>query len=188
MKLDVKLDHFSDSVIADATNQSQLILDEYQESLKKIYNDSKEESLRKARVNLRVETDNLIREKNKVLSSEATTIRRKINEKNDELKEKLFQEVQLKLDKFMKTDAYVTMLEKQIISAKEFAESDSISIYINPSDQDKKESLEAKTQTVLTVSTTEFYGGTRAVIPEKHILIDNSFLTKLAEEKATFRF
>ena len=33
-----------------------------------------------------------------------------------------------------------------------------------------------------------FMGGIRAVIPARHILIDNSFQTKLSEAKRDFRF
>lgn len=188
MKLDVKLDHFSNSVIENATNQSQSIIDEYKQSLQKIYDDKKEELLRKASLSLKVETDSLIRQKNKTLSSEATGIRRQISDKTNELKDSLFLDVEQQLNEFMKTEAYTDLLIKQIHNAIQFARGEKMTVYINPSDAEKKACLEAKTGIELTVSATDFKGGTRAVIHEKSILIDNSFLTKLAEEKDTFRF
>ena len=40
----------------------------------------------------------------------------------------------------------------------------------------------------LTISAMPFLGGVRAVIPEKNILIDNSFETLLNEERENFIF
>ena len=52
------------------------------------------------------------------------------------------------------------------------------------SDADKKEALEIKTGTELTVSAMDFGGGVRAVIRSRNILIDESFVTKLEQEEA----
>lgn len=188
MKLDKKLDFFYESVIEEATKQSNTILEDYKASLQELYDTKKEEALRKAQTTLSVETDHLIRQKNKSLSTESINIRRTINEKNNELKEKLFLDVQQKLMEFMKTPAYDALLVSQIQAAVTFARGERMTLYINHSDESKKEALESKTNTSLTVSTMDFLGGTRAVIHEKHILIDNSFTTKLAEEKDKFRF
>lgn len=188
MKLDVKLDHFYQSVIDDATAQSDAILKDYQDSLDKIYNDQKKDLLRKAKVSLQVESDYLIRQKNKALSSEAVSIRRKISEKDTELKDKLFVDVEKRLIDYMKTKEYEELLVKQINHAVTFAHGEHMTIYINASDEAKKEQLEQTTNVSLTISATDFLGGTRAVIHEKHILIDNSFTTKLAEEKDIFTF
>lgn len=188
MKLDVKLDHFYQSVIDDATAQSDAILKDYQDSLDKIYKDQKEDSLRKAKVSLQVESDHLIRQKNKALSSEAISIRRKISEKDAELKEKLFVDIKKRVMDFMQTKEYDELLVKQIKDAVAFAHGERMTIYINASDEAKKDQLEKATNVSLTVSTMDFLGGTRVVIHEKHILIDNSFTNKLAEEKDIFTF
>ncbi len=83
----------------------------------------------------------------------------------------------------MKTSEYFDLLAKQITEAKNFAGNEEVTIYINPTDISLKANLEANTKAVLTVSTIDFIGGTRAVIHDKNILIDNSFLTKLEEAK-----
>lgn len=188
MKLDVKLDHFYQSVINDATLKSEKIINDYKESLDKIYENQKEDALRKARVSLRVETDDLIRQKNKTLTAESLNIRRDITKKNAELKDKLFIDIEEKLKQYMTTTDYNDLLINQIQAAIKFARKEPITIYINPSDADKQKELEAKTGVELTISNQEFLGGTRAVIHSKNILIDNSFKTKLAEEKDIFRF
>lgn len=188
MKLDKKLDHFYQSVIDDATGQSEAIIKEYQHSLTKIFRDSKADFERKAELTLKVESDNIVRQKNKTLSSDALEIRRKLNDKNDELKEQLFEDVHKKLISFMKTAAYNDLLIKQINAATTFARGENMTVYINQSDEAKKIALEKTTGVPLTISTMDFLGGIRAVIHEKHILIDYSFTTRLAEEKDSFQF
>lgn len=188
MKLDKKLDHFYQSVIDDATQQSESILKTYQQSLNKIYEEKQAELEHKAELTLKMETDNLIRQKNKTLSTDALDNRRIIKEKNDELKERLFASVEQKIQDYMKTDAYLELLQEQIVAADNFSRGERMTVYLNASDASKKESLEQQTGVPLTISTMDFQGGIRAVIHEKHILIDYSFTTRLAEEKDRFQF
>ncbi len=187
MKLDVKLDHFYKSVIDDATNKSATVIEEYKQELSKMYDDRKAEMEKYQALTLRNETDNVAREKNKQLSSEAINIKRQISEKKSELKDSLFDDVKTKLDAFMKTKEYEDLLVREIKSAMDFAKNEPITIYINDSDASKKEKLEKASGAELTISTIDFQGGTRAVIHEKNILIDNSFVTKLAEAKENFQ-
>ena len=98
----------------------------------------------------------------------------------------MFQEVKEKLIQFKTTPSYYELLCWQIKEAMEFARGDNITIYIDPSDQALKTSLEADTLSVLTISTREFTGGIRAVITDKNILIDHSFLTRLEEQRSSF--
>ncbi len=186
MTLDEKLEQFYNAAIDSATSQNILIIDEYQKSLKAIYDDHKKDALRKAKIIYRMDSEKLLREKNRDLSGEAIKLKRKISEKSAELTEKLFQDVSDKLICFMATSEYFHILCRQITDAREFARGDEMTIYINPSDLQLKSSLEANTGAVLTISTRNFIGGTRAVIHDKNILIDNSFLAKLEEVKNNF--
>lgn len=186
MTLDEKLEHFYSSVIQSATQQNIEIVDEYKKILKKNFEERKEAALRKAEANYRMASDNIIREKNRRLSSDTMEIRRKVLDKSAEYTELIFQDVLQKLKDFMNTAEYNNLLITQIKNAYDFANGDPITIYINPTDEDKKVMLEEKTGVSLTVSNRDFIGGTRAVIPSHSILIDNSFLTKLQEAKSTF--
>lgn len=185
MTLDEKLEVFYNSSIEKATTQSIEIINEYKESLKKIYDEHIEESKRKAEVTLRVESDNLVREKNKRLSAQTLDIRREFTERTSILKESLFEDVIKKLNEFMSTPEYLTFLKKRIQTALDFAKGEEITIYINPSDADKKPALEQELHTTLTISNINFMGGIRAVISARNILMDYSFSTKLAEAKET---
>ena len=88
----------------------------------------------------------------------------------------------------MQTDEYEAYLVKSIRKATEFAPGEEMTIYINPSDEPRLSSLEKVTGTRLTVSSEDFIGGTRAVIRERNILIDNSFSTLLRNEYDKFIF
>lgn len=183
MTLDEKLEQFYNAAMESATSQNIQIIEEYQKSLQIIYDEHKIEALRKADTTYRLEAEKLLREKNRQLSTEVILLKRKLSEKSAELKEKLFEEVSEKLQEYMKTEAYFDLLVKQIKEAKSFAGNDDITIYINPTDASLKANLEANTNAVLTISDRDFIGGTRAVIHDKNILIDNSFLTRLEESK-----
>lgn len=186
MTLDEKLDHFYSSVIDSATKQNIEIVEEYKKVLQKNFEERKESALRKAEANYRIASDNIIREKNRKLSSDTMDIRRKVLDKTAEYTEQIFQDVLHKLKDYMKTEDYVELMVTQIKKALDFANGDLMTVYINPTDEDKKAILEERTGVTLTISNRDFIGGIRAVIPSHSILIDNSFLTKLEEAKSTF--
>lgn len=186
MTLDEKLDNFYNAAMEDAAKQKIRIIDQYKNSLKEIYEDHKRDALRKSESSFEMEVKNMNREKNKTLSTKALDCKRLINDKSRQLTALLFKEVTDKLTEYMKTPEYIDLLEKQIREALDFSKHESVNMYINPSDEDKKEELERRTNIVLTISNTDFFGGTRAVISSKNILIDNSFSTKMKEEKENF--
>lgn len=186
MTLDEKLEHFYSSVIESATKQNIEIVEEYKKILKKNFNERKEAALRKAEANYRIACDNITRERNRKISAEALETRRIVLEKTAEYTDLIFQDVRKKLDEFMKTPAYIDLICTWIMNAITFAGGDSLTVYINPTDADKKALIEEKTGITVTISDRDFIGGMRAVIPSNNILIDQSFLTKLEEEKSNF--
>lgn len=186
MTLDEKLASFRKLALADASQKSEEMIVEYQNSLQEMLKDHEEAMSRKTASLLEVESQKLIQEKNRQMAVEHLDFRRRLNEKTDELKEILFADVSERLSKYMETEEYEKCLEKQIRDALAFARGDKITIYINPTDEGKKAALEKATEATLTVSAIDFIGGTRAVISERNILIDRSFLTKMEEEKDSF--
>lgn len=188
MTLDEKLEQFYNATIESATTRNIEIVEEYKQNLDKMFDEYKKDALKKSEQTYRLESENLIREKNRTLSSEAINIKRKINEKNLELTDILFDDVMKRLQEFMKTKEYEDLLVKFIVAAKEFAREDDLTIYINPTDIGLKQNLEDKTNVSLTISQYDFIGGTRAVIHAKNILIDHSFSSKIAAEKEHYTF
>ncbi len=186
MTLDEKLEHFYTSVIDSATKQNIEIVEEYKKTLQKHFEARKESAIRKADASYRTASDNILRERNRRSSAASMEIRRKLLEKTAEYSTLIFADVTKKLEEYKNTPAYDDLLHAQITGATAFAKGDQITIYIDPSDASKKAALEEKTGAALTVSNREFFGGIRAVIPSRSILIDHSFLTKLEEAKSSF--
>lgn len=187
MNINEKLEYFDQSVIDNATSQAMAIVEEYRSSLQKVLEERKSTFLNKAEHTYRMEADLILREKNHKLSQEAMEFRRKITEKSSEITEQIFSEVEKKLKDFMKTPAYEDFLCQKIKKVNELAQGHVVIIYINPTDEALKESLEKRCGYTLTISNRDFIGGIRAVIASRKILIDESFITKLSEEKEAFK-
>lgn len=188
MTTEEKLKHFMDASIENATSKSTKMIDDYSDALNKIFEDHKTDSVRKADLQVKLGADSLEREKNKELSKEQIKIKKEMTKAQELRKEELFVEVKNLLEEFMSTRAYQNLLIKQITEAKKFAKEEPITIYIDPADSAALTALQTATDCQLTVSEYSFWGGTRAIIHSKNILIDNSFETRLKEEKEAFTF
>jgi V/A-type H+-transporting ATPase subunit E len=186
--MEEKLQHFQESTLGAAREKSEQMLAEYRESLNQLFETHKAEKQQQMELQLKMETDSIKREYNKIISKEQLEIKKMLTKKQNELKERLFAEVQELLQKYMLTPEYQQLLIMQIKKALEFAGEKPITIYLDPIDAEKLKKLSDITGASLQVSEYGFMGGCRAVITGSHILIDNSFSTKLAEAKENFAF
>ncbi|HIT90344.1 MAG TPA: V-type ATP synthase subunit E [Candidatus Merdenecus merdavium] len=169
-----------------ARQKSEKILNEYQYSLNKQLDDHKKEKENQIAFEMKVEEDSIRRENNKELSKAQLEIKKRLSKRHDELKNMLFSELFELVGKYRSTEEYKELLVNQIKKALEFAKSKPLKIYIDPKDEHLKQELEDRANTSLYLSEYEFMGGTRAVISESNILIDNSFESKIAELKENF--
>ena len=187
MTTEEKLQHFTMYAMEEARNKSNTMLREYTDALEKIFQEHKEKKKRQADLEIKTETARLVSENNKRASEAQIEIRRMLSKRQAELKDKLFVEVKDMLARFAETREYHQMLVRQFREAMEFAGGEEIILYIDPSDAQIQYSIEAEIGAPVTVSTYSFQGGTRAVLPARNILIDNSFETKIAEAKEHFQ-
>ena len=183
MTLEEKLENISQAAIEDATKQSEALIQEYQQNIDKAIKIHEEEIEKRNIAEYEYQYAKLEREKNKAISQAMLESKMTITKKTEELSEKLFDLVKSKLAAYKKTPEYESYLLKLIQSAVDFSNGNEIAIYIDPSDASLKEALEKKSGKTITISTEEFFGGIRAIITEKNILIDESFATKISEEK-----
>lgn len=188
MTTEEKLKHFQDICMTDARDRSAKMLDDYMNALETAYNEHVSDAKRRADMEVEAETEKLEREINKRLSIGQLDLKREFSKKQEELKDKLFVELKDKLANFMETQEYRQLLEDQVKGEKAFAGDEELVIYMDPSDEDKVQRIAMHHNAVIRVSEYSFTGGTRAVIPNKHILIDNSFETKLSEARHGFKF
>ena len=166
----------------DARTRSSRMLDEYTAALEKAFEEHQQEAKRRAQMQVRQETEKIERDLNKQLSLAQLEQKRALGRRQEELKEKLFEKLSERLMDYRKTPEYRKQLERQIQAASAFARGENLVIYLDPSDEDKREAFEQQyPQIQIKVSDYTFSGGTRAVISNRNILIDNSFATRLAE-------
>ncbi len=188
MTTEEKLQHFLDFCMEDVRTRSAKMLDGYEASLEKTFDEHKEEARRRSEMQIRIQKENIRREVNKYLSIEQLNIKRMLNKKQEELKDMLFVELKDYLAHFMSSPAYQQLLEKQVKAAKEFAGGEDLIIYMDPSDADMVPRLAYHHNVWIQTSEQSFLGGTLAVIPSKNVLIDNSFAKKLEEARHRFTF
>ena len=188
MTLEEKLSHLQSSSMEEARAEGNAIIDNYREALEKVLKDHKEEMRWQAETRIKAEQSNARHMLNQANARTQLELKRKTGKVQVELKDKIFKEAHALVEEYMQTDEYEAYLVKSIRKATEFAPGEDMTIYINPSDEPRLSSLEKATGTRLTVSSEDFIGGTRAVIRERNILIDNSFTTLLRNEYDKFIF
>lgn len=164
------------------------IIVKHKTSIDQIYADHKEVAVRQAELSIKTERNNAKQRSNKAIATFQTDLKRKQSRVQTKLKNQLFERIDVLLDDYMKTDAYIDQLVAYIEKAKDFADGATLSIYVNASDEDKIKLLEERTGTVLTVYKEEFRGGIRAAIHDRNILINYSFSSALDEQYDNFRF
>ena len=188
MTTEEKLKHFQDICMEDARERSARMLDDYMKALEGAYEEHTADARRRADMQVEAETEKLEREINKRLSIGQLDLKREFSRRQEELKDKLFVELRDKLANFMETQEYQRLLDRQVKAVKEFAGNEELIVYMDPSDVDKVQRIALHHNASIKISEYSFDGGTRAVIPGKHILIDNSFETKLNEARHAFKF
>lgn len=188
MTTEEKLQHFYEVSMDTAREEATKVLDEYKAALETEMERHKQEKQAASESQFKIDSDNAAREINKALSAEHLHIKRKLSKKQQHLKESIFAEVEDLLEDFSKKPEYIDWLEDKIKQSLEIAENDSVQIYLTAKDSAKAEELKKRTGITPLISETNFLGGIRAVIPEKNILIDNTFLTAFENEKERFNF
>ena len=188
MTTEEKLQHFYEVSMDTAREEATKVLDEYKAALETEMERHKQEKQAASESQFKIDSDTAAREINKALSAEHLHIKRKLSKKQQKLKESIFAEVEELLDDFSKKPEYTDWLEDKIKQSLEIAENDSVQIYLTAKDSAKAEELTKRTGITPLISETDFLGGIRAVIPEKNILIDNTFLTAFENEKERFNF
>ncbi|HHU20606.1 MAG TPA: hypothetical protein GXZ58_10420 [Bacilli bacterium] len=183
-----KLNLFQDLVFKETEESVANQLNEFEASLKKIYQDHQNEKRQKDKIILTTETENVSKERNKQHAQLQLKMQHDLHKEQQKLQAAIFDQVDKKLADFMQTDDYINLLERQINQALKIATDEEILIYIDPVDADKVDQLEQRTGHKLIVSDRPFIGGIRGVIQSRNMLIDYSFLKRLEAERDNFSF
>ena len=188
MTTEEKLENFYNHSIESARSEAERLIADHQEALDKIFAEHQETKKRQAAAELAAEKEKLKRENNKALSTEQLQIKRTHSLRNMELKNQLFAEVEEKLLAFKQTPEYENWLCGKIDAALRFAQKQRVEFFLDSSDSALVDALAQKKNVSVHISAEHITGGIRAVLPERHILIDHSFAAMLKEERESFIF
>lgn len=188
MTVEERIKHIQDVVMEEARQQEHEILTRHEEVLNKVFETHRLEAMRQSQLRIRAEQYSATRQVKTAVSKRQLTLKRELGQVKNELKAELFKEVREMLEDYMMTEEYEGLLLSYIEKAVKFAKGQSLSIFINTSDREKKESLEERTGMSITVSEEDFIGGVKAVIRDRNILMDYSFLSALDKEQEEFVF
>lgn len=188
MNLREKTEHLQDVAMTEARLQADGIVKQHRDALLKVFYQHRQEALRQSETRLKAEVTTGRQELNLAATKAQMELKRELGKTQAELKKVLFEEVERLLREYMETEEYTELLVTYIKKAVKFADGAATTLYINPSDADKKEYLEERTGMTLTVSKEDFIGGVRAVIREKNILIDHAFKGAIEREYNKFLF
>lgn len=186
MTLEEKIAHIRSVSMEEARAEGNAIISSYKEALEKVFEDHKREAERQAQTRIKAEATNARLQKNQAMAKAQLDLKREQGKVQQELKDKIFDEVYQLIDEYRKTKAYDTFLTDCIKKALDFAGGEEMTIYIDPSDRKKKAYLEKETGAKLTISAEDFIGGVRSVIRSRNILIDHSFKSSLQNEYDQF--
>ena len=138
MTLEEKIAHLQTSSMEQARAEGNVIIDAHKEALEKVFEDHRAEALRQSETRIKAETTNARLSLNQAAAKSQLEIKRRQGKVQQELKDKIFEEVMGLVDDYMKTAAYGDFLVKCIRQAVDFAGQDPVTIYINPSDEAKR--------------------------------------------------
>lgn len=172
----------------EARTQANAIMKQHESTLTGVLNQHKDEARKQSEMRIKAEKISARQQQNMAVSKAQLELKREYGKRQKELKKMLFAEVRQKVQDFMKTEEYTRLLVAYIEKAARFANGEELTIYINPTDEDKKEYLEEHTGMKLTVSKEDFIGGVRAVVHGRNVLIDHAYKGALEQEYQAFVF
>ncbi len=188
MTIQEKTEHLKDAAMLEARMQANAIIDQHRKALENINEQHRAEAVRQFETRIKAEQTSAKQQLSMASSKAQLDLKRELGKTQKKFKKKLFQEVSERLDEYMQTEDYKKLLVEYIEKAAKFANGEAMTIYINPSDEDKKKYLEEHTGMTLTVSKEDFIGGLRVVIHKRNILIDYAFKGAVDREYHKFAF
>lgn len=188
MTIEEKIAHLQAASMEEARAEGNAIMKQHRDALEHLFKEHRTEAVRQSETRLKAESTNARQQLNMAASKAQIELKRELSKTQNELKKRLFKEVDQLIKEYMITEDYKRLLISYIEKTAKFAASEELTIYINPTDEDKKAYLEEHTGLTLTVSKEDFTGGIRAVIHGRNILIDYSFKGALESERTKFLF
>lgn len=186
MTIEEKMEHFRSISLESANSQSIESLSSYKKSLDDELDIYKDSAKHLAEESKRSQFNQVKADSKKELSSAQMSVKKELTKTQLEIKSKVFDFVREKINVYRTTPEYTSYLIKQINEILQNYKDFEMTIYIDPDDSGLLAQLKKETNGNIMVSDKNFLGGTRTIVPEKNILVDYSFKTRLSEERENF--
>lgn len=186
MTIEEKMEHFRSISLESANSQSAKSLSSYKSSLDNELETHKESAKLLAEESKRALLNQVKATAKKDLASAQMSIKKDFTRCESGIKSKVFDMVREKLSAYRKTPEYIDCLKNQIQDILSEYKDFDITVYIDSEDFGILKQLKDSTGANIVLYENNFLGGTRTIIPEKNILVDHSFKTRLADEQENF--
>ena len=146
MTLEEKLENFKKSAIKDATMQSNALLHNSENKIKKSLEEYEEKAKYDYESKLKIQTSMIISKNNQDITKETLRIKQEIEKRRLELVDSLFEDLEIRLKEFKKTKEYKELLINQINEILKIADNLEVTVYIDETDVEFIEYLKENTK------------------------------------------
>ncbi len=185
MKTDEKLSYFYELLTEKARKSSDEAIADQKKKLADEFEKYKKDKIAHRESILKDDMVDYQRKLNRTFSSEQIEIRRALAEKTDEITETVFAEVEEQVKAFRESPEYANYLCKKINEMKSSVDRDA-EFLLSASDKAYTSKIASTCGVAVHADSHEFGGGFKVLCPKRNLLIDNSFETRLREEKDAF--
>ena len=130
MTTEEKLQHFTTYTMEEARKRCDDSIREYTDALEQIFQEHQEAKRRQEDLEIKTETERLIRENNKRFSEAQMMIKGTLSQRQRDLRDKLFVEVRDMLALYFETSEYHRQLVKELKEAVAFARGEEVVLYV----------------------------------------------------------
>lgn len=183
-----KIDKFAHDIMTDVGNQRKTIMEETEKELEEIFEEKELEYLSKAYEIIQSGLKNIHKEKNEIISRSIMDSKRKILKTRDDIIKSVFEDAEGKLVEFTEKEEYLDYLIKMIKEGiGNIGDGDRV-IYISYTDEKylKRLNREFDNKVILEDKNQKMIGGCKIYNKSNNLFLDDSFSSKLYEEKETF--
>ncbi|WP_198434541.1 hypothetical protein [Aerococcus mictus] len=186
MKLEEKMAYFKDQVTQQSQSEIDQQINQYRQTLEDDYQKFQEQTDETFAHRLVNEKEALRKENNKAISQIQINQQRELFLTEENMKLTLFKTFTKQIESYQESEAYIEQLKKMLKNIQAYAGREKYDLYIDENDSHLRSQLESNASHPIIISDRPFMGGIRAVLRERQILVDYSFLTFLDRLKENF--
>ncbi len=181
-----KLGNFKNLIMKDIEEKKELYDKELEEYKTVLENSVKDEALQRAYGVIQREKNAIIKERHEKESRFAAEKKKELLKYRDEILNKIYSQLDKRLEEYRKTPEYEQFMVKTVTDAKNALGGGDVTAYIDKADEFMSEKLEKATGAKIEVTENKIIGGARVKCMTGNMICDNSLAEKLNENKTEF--